>query len=60
MYDIAVSQGLAPALEKSQLAPARDPNLLSAINLHIPSAIIFAILGLCCVGLIEYFSRKSK
>ena len=60
MYDIAVSQGLAPALEKGQIAPALDPNILSAINLHIPSAIIFAILGLFCVGLIEYFSRKSK
>ena len=60
MYDIAVSQNLAPALEKGQVAPVLDSGVLSAIDLHIGSAVIFALAGLACVALIEYFSRKSK
>ena len=60
MYDIAVSQNLAPALEKGQLAPVLDSGVLSAIDLHIGGAVIFALAGLACVALIEYFSRKAK
>ena len=60
MYDIAVSQNLAPALEKGQLAPALAPEIASAIDLHIGGAVIFALAGLACIALIEYFSRKAK
>lgn len=60
MYNIAVSQGLAPALGKGELAPELSDALLSSIDLHITGAIIFAILGFACVVLIEYLGKKGK
>lgn len=60
MYNIAVSQGLAPALEKGELAPELSDALMSAIDLHIAGAVIFGILGFICVALIEYLGKKGK
>lgn len=60
MYNIALSQGLVPALAKGELAPELPDAVLSAIDPHIAGAVVFAVIGFICVCLIEYLGRKNK